>query len=79
MEQGSDQTDVNCTGSYSATKQFTDGWTDAEGYNIIRPFFKWACKKADKNLFEELRTFLYILIAVKPEERTKFKTHKFIK
>ena len=24
------------------TKKFTDGWTDAEGYNTIRPFFKRA-------------------------------------
>ena len=27
------------------TKKFTDGRTDAEGYNIIRPFFKRAYKK----------------------------------
>ena len=31
------------------TKMFTDGRTDAEGYNIIRPFFK----RAYKNLKQE--------------------------
>ena len=31
------------------TKKFTDGQTDAEGYNIIRPFFKRAYNKKKLN------------------------------
>ena len=46
--QVSTQSDVNCRRSYTETKKFTDGRTDgrtdAEGYNIIRPFFKRAYK-----------------------------------
>ena len=46
--QVSAQSDVNRRRSYTETKKFTDGWTDrrmdeqtdAEGYNIIGPFFK---------------------------------------
>ena len=43
--QVSAQSDVNCRRSYTETKTFTDGRTDAEGYNIIRPFFKRAYNK----------------------------------
>ena len=39
--------------SYTETKKFTDGRTDgrtdAEGYNIIRPFFKRAYKKTKQD------------------------------
>ena len=38
------------------TKKFTDGRTDAEGYNIIRPFFKRAYKKL---VFVKFLCFLF--------------------
>ena len=48
--QVSAQSDVNCRRSHPETKSlqkdgWTDGRTDAKGYNIIRPFFKGAYKK----------------------------------
>ena len=47
--QVSAQSNINCSRSYMETKKFTDGrkarQTDAEGYNIIQPFFKRAYNK----------------------------------
>ena len=44
----------------------TDGRTDAEGYNIIRPFFKQAYKKCGN------QTYIHILVVA---ESVFFKSH----
>ena len=42
----------------SGNEKFTDGGTDAEGYNIIRPFFKRAYKNCiENNHFSEYLDF----------------------
>ena len=68
--QVSTQSDVNCRRSYTETKKFTDGWrdrqTDAEGYNIIRPFFKRAYKKVSLLKWGRIR---------QPKERAGFYFH----
>ena len=44
--------------------KFTDGQTDeqtdAKGYNIIRPFFKWAYKNENSRVALPKRVFIYI-------------------
>ena len=68
--QVSAQSDVNCKRSYTETKKFTDGGTDgrmdAEGYNIIRPFFKRAYKKKlnDTKKKKNNKTVLKIMIII---------------
>ena len=48
--QVSAQSDVNCRRSYPETKKFTGEQTDAEGYNIIQPFFKRTDKKYQSSI-----------------------------
>ena len=61
-----------------------DGQTDAKGYYIIRPFFKWVYKKQEGGIYHSIRiigciteTILdYYILAVKKRNETGFR-HDF--